>query len=236
GYAADVALLGVIPTPGVFARFDLLVTQAWLSIAEQSLPATPELGIVFLIALLAGGCALFGDLVVRRAPALAVIPFLTLLAVPVAVRGGIADPVWFVVTTVAYLALLRRGQRVAPRFWTRGAGVLVLVLALLAPAVLPAVREHDASGTVGVGGSVNPLVDLGEDLRRGDPVTAVTYSTSSDQAVYLRLATLDRFDGRQWSPTATQPPASATVDRFPVPDGLQPVVARTTLSAQVQVG
>lgn len=236
GYAADVALLGVIPTPDVLGRFDLLTTQAWLSISEQSLPATPELGIVFLVVVLAAGCALFGDLVVRRAPALTAIPLLTLLAVPVAVRGGIADPVWFVATAIVYLALLRRGQRVAPRGWTLGAGAALIALSLLAPAVLPAVREDDAPRGVAVGGAVNPIIDLGDDLRRGDPVTAVTYSTTSGQAVYLRLATLDSFDGRQWAPVDTQPPASSRVDRFPLPDGLQPDVARTTISAQVQVG
>jgi hypothetical protein len=236
GYAADVALVGVIPTPDVLSRFGLLTTQAWLSIAEQALPATPELGIVFLLAVLTAGCALFGDLVVRHAPALAVIPILTLLAVPVAVRGGVADPVWFVVAGAFYLALLRRGQAVAPRSWTIGSGVVLVALALVAPLVLPPVREADQPAGAGVGGAVNPIIDLGSDLRRGDPVTAVTYSTSSGQAVYLRLATLDSFDGREWAPSDTQPPASATIDRFPAPEGLQPAVDRTKLTAQVQVG
>src|SRR6187402_3633864 len=75
-YASDVAVLGVIPDAAVFARFGGLADSAWLSIAEQSVPATPELGIVFLLVLLCCACALFGDLVVRRAPALTAVPLL----------------------------------------------------------------------------------------------------------------------------------------------------------------
>jgi transglutaminase-like putative cysteine protease len=236
GYAADRALLGLIPTPDVLARFSRLADEAWLSISEQTLPATPELGIVFLLALLAAGCALFGDVVVRRAPALVAIPFLTLLAVPVAVRTGVAEPIWYVLVALVYLAILRRGQwrSTLPPVLVLGAAVVAGSLVL--PFVLPPVQQaEDGSGT-GVDSSVNPLINLGDDLRRGSAVTAVTYSTSGGQAVYLRLATLDRFDGREWAPTGTEPSRRNTVARLPAPAGLTPAVDRAAVTATVKVG
>ncbi|MGN6327234.1 transglutaminase TgpA family protein [Pseudolysinimonas sp.] len=236
GYAADKALLGVIPTPDVIGRFGRLADLAWLSIAEQALPATPELGIVFLLALLVAGCALFGDLVLRRAPALTAIPLLALLAVPVAVRAGVADALWYVVTAVLYLALIRRGSRIAALPSTLATAAAVVLGSLVIPSLLPAVTPAEQTGGTGIDGAINPLVNLGDDLRRGTAVTALTYSTSSGEAVYLRLATLDRFDGRQWSPSDVAPPRQNTVNRFPAPAGLLPVVERTSLTADVRVG
>jgi transglutaminase-like putative cysteine protease len=236
GYGADRALLGLIPTPDVFGRFSRLADEAWLSISEQALPATPELGIVFLLALLTAGCALFADIVVRRAPALVAIPLLTLLGVPVAVRSGVADPVWYVAAALVYLMILRRGQGLVLRPSVLGLGAAVVVGSLLLPSVLPTVQESESGSGSGVDSSVNPLINLGDDLRRGSAVTAVTYSTSSGAAVYLRLATLDRFDGREWLPTGTQPPRRNTVARFPAPPGLESGVERTTVTASVKVG
>ncbi len=236
GYGADAAVLGVIPTPDVIGRFSRLADEAWLSIAEQTLPATPELGIVFLLALLTAGCALFGDLVVRRAPALVAIPLLGLLGVPVAVRAGVADPIWYVVTAVLYLVLLRRGQWRAALPSVLVTGAAVVVGSLVLPFVLPPVAESETDSGTGIDSSVNPLVNLGDDLRRGTATTALTYSTSTGQAVYLRLATLDRFDGRQRGPTDTEPPSNNTVDQFPAPAGLSAAVDRAPITARVQTG
>jgi len=236
GYAADKALLGIIPTPDVIGRFGALADQAWLSIAEQALPATPELGIVFLLALLLAGCALFGDLVIRRAPALTAVPILALLAVPVAVRAGVADPLWYVVTAILYLALLRRRSWLSALPSTIAVGAVVVLGSLVLPSILPPVQESQTTSGTGVDGALNPLVNLGDDLRRGSAVTALTYSTSSGESVYLRLATLDRFDGRQWQPADVTPPSSHKVDQFPAPAGLLPAVDRTSLTAKVQVG
>ncbi len=236
GYAADRALLGIIPTPDVFGRFNRLTEQAWLSIAEQSIPATPELGIVFLLALLCIGCALFGELVIRRAPALTAIPLLTLLAVPVAVRGGIADPFWYAATAVVFLLLLRRGQWRASAASIVLAGAVVVVGSLVAPLLLPPVQEAPEPTGTGVETGINPLINLGDDLRRGSAVTAVSYTTSSDQGVYLRLATLDTFTGRTWAPSSTQPSSKNTIDEFPPPVGLTPAVERKPLTADLTVG
>ncbi|GAA2081311.1 DUF3488 and transglutaminase-like domain-containing protein [Pseudolysinimonas kribbensis] len=235
GYAADKALLGVIPTPDVLTRFSRLGEQAWLSIAEQALPATPELGIVFLLALLTSGCALFADIVVRRAPALTAAPLLALLGVPVAIRSGVAEPVWFVLTAIVFLVLLRRGQRRATPAAVLVTGAIVVAGSLLLPFVLPPVADDPGTGGPGIDGAVNPLINLGDDLRQGGDVPALTYTTSSTQGVYLRLATLDKFDGRQWEPADIDPARTHDVAKFPAPTGLTSAVKRRTLKASVQV-
>lgn len=237
GYGADTAVLGIIPTPETAARFSQLSDDAWGEIAVQSLPASPELSVVFLIASSCALLALLGDIALRIAPALTALPILTLLAVPVAVRPGIAQPFWFAIAAVGYLALLRIGRRrtTAPTLIVSGA--VVVIGSLVAAAVLPAAQPPaDQGGGIAVATGINPLINLGDDLRRGAAVTAVTYSTSDDQAVYLRLATLDDFDGRSWTPSLVGPAGRDTMDAFPAPAGLTSAVARSKATAAITVG
>ena len=237
GYAADTALLGVIPAPETFARFGQLTNDAWGEVAVQTIPATPELTIVFLIAGSCIGLALVGDLALRIAPAMTALPILTLLVVPVAVHPDIADAFWYLLAGVGYLALLRIGRRRTSSTTVILLGVVVVLGSFLVPSILPSVEQSaDQVATGGVATGVNPLINLGDDLRRGAPVTAVTYTTSTDQAMYLRLATLDDFDGRSWSPTLIAPTTKNSVARFPTPEGLTSAVTRQRESASVQVG
>jgi len=208
GYGPDTALLGVIPSPETVTRFVRLTNAAWGEIAVQSLPSSPELSIVFLIAISCIGLALVGDIALQVGPALTALPILTLLVIPVAVRADITEPYWYLLAAVGYLALLRIGKR-----RTSGASIIVLGAAVVVgsfvvSSIFPPVEQSpDQSTSGGVSTGINPLINLGDDLRRGAPVTAVSYTTSDDQAVYLRLATLDTFDGRSWTPTLVSPTA-----------------------------
>jgi transglutaminase-like putative cysteine protease len=237
GYGPDTALLGIIPSPETVTRFVRLTNSAWGEIAVQSLPSTPELSIVFLIAISCIGLALIGDIALQVAPALTALPILTLLVIPVAVRPDIAEPYWYVFAAVGYFALLRVGRR-----RTTGASVillsaLVLVGSFVVSGIFPPVEQSpDQVSSGGVSTGINPLINLGDDLRRGAPVTAVSYTTSNDQAVYLRLATLDTFDGRSWSPTLIGPNSKNSMVAFPIAKGLTPAVKRTKQTAAVTVG
>ena len=238
GYAPDTALVGLIPTPATLGRFRELIDSGLLSIQEQRLPANPELGIVFIVAIFAAGTAILADLLVwtLRSPALVALPLLAVLVVPVAVRAGIADPVWFTVVAALYLGLLRSGRRSASGGVTLGVGVVVLLAALLAPSVLPKVVDDPGPvGGVGLAAGINPLINLGDDLRRGDPVTALQYTSDDGQGVYLRLATLADFSGRSWSPDPVVDDPTHTVDAFPPPDGLLPTVHQDSHSTTVNV-
>ena len=237
GYAADTALFGIIPSPETVARFAQLMNSAWGEIAVQSLPATPALSIVFLIAISCAGIALLGDLALRIAPALTALPILILLVIPVAVRPDIAEPYWYVLAAVGYLALLRIGRR-----RTTGPGLLVIGAAVVAgsfvvSSIFPPVEQSpDQVNSSGVATGINPLINLGDDLRRGAPVTAVTYTTSDNEAVYLRLATLDTFNGRSWTPSLVAPAEKDTLATFPAPSGLTSPVRRSKVTAAVTVG
>ena len=237
GYGADTALLGIIPSPETVTRFVQLTNDAWGQIAVQSLPASPELSIVFLIAISCVGLALLGDLMLRIAPALTALPILTLLVIPVAVRPDIAEPYWYVFAAVGYLALLRIGRRRTTGATVIVLGAMVVVGSFVVSGIFPPVEQSpDQVSTSGVATGINPLINLGDDLRRGAPVTAVTYTTSDNEAVYLRLATLDTFNGRSWTPSLVAPADKDTLAAFPTPAGLTSPVRRSKVTAAVTVG
>jgi transglutaminase-like putative cysteine protease len=88
----------------------------------------------------------------------------------------------------------------------RRIGLSVVALAAFLPALLPALPEGvvgnglNAAGTgTGSGASIsatNPMLDMGKNLKRGDNVTALTYTGPPS---YLRLTALDFFDGNTWT-------------------------------------
>lgn len=237
GYASDVAFLGFLPSADAVDRLTAVSRSGFQSIANQAIPAEPQLGIVFLLALLMIGCALAAEAAAaHRLPALTAIPLLGLLVIPTAVRPELTDPVWFVVTAALYLLLLRSGRAQTSRRVFVVAGVAAIVGGLVTPSILPSVDPDAAATTGGLAAGVNPLINLGDDLRRGDPVVAVTYTTDSDSGLYLRLATLDSFNGRTWSPTRVPALSERTVDAFPPPAGLTDAVLRERKEAVVEVG
>jgi len=238
GFGGDTSWLGIVPTFDTGDRINEVVNSGWLSIAEQRVPATPELGIVLLLVFLMIASAFVADAAVSviESPALMAPPLLTILALPVAVRPDIADPLWFLVTAILFLVILRLGRRPASTAVLALMGSIVVGGSLLTPTFLPAVEESPGPIGGGVATGINPLVNLGDDLRRGDPVTALTYTTTSGEGLYLRLATLDTFNGRSWSPTMVETDPDNVVAEFPRPVGLGDPVLRETLAATVQVG
>ncbi|WP_043672625.1 transglutaminaseTgpA domain-containing protein [Clavibacter michiganensis] len=91
-----------------------------------------------------------------------------------------------------------------------------VVISLVAPAIVPGLTSTTfptASGS-GQGGSrvVNPILDLGDDLRRPVDVEALRYSTASPTPLYFKVTTLSRFEGDEWAPSSLRPPDGNTVD------------------------
>jgi len=193
---------------------------------------------VLLLVLLMIGSAFVADAAVSivDSPALMAPPLLTLLALPVAVRPDIADPLWFLVTAILFLVILRLGRRPASTAVLGLMGSIVIGGSLITPTFLPAVQESAGPVGGGVATGINPIINLGDDLRRGDPVTALTYTTTADDGLYLRLATLASFNGRSWSPTLVQTDSDNVVAEFPKPVGLADLIARENLAATVEIG
>jgi transglutaminase-like putative cysteine protease len=132
----------------------------------------------------------------------------------------------------------RTGQRTGRRI-----GAAALGVALLAPAALPSLGTSLVSGLGsgsgsgtggrGNGNSVDLLVALRDNLNASDDRTAMTVRTTSRQTgdMYLRIVSLDEFDGTTWkaSPrrTVSLPP------RFPDPPGLGPQVGRKEVTSRI---
>jgi transglutaminase-like putative cysteine protease len=113
---------------------------------------------------------------------------------------------------------------------TRNRGSLVrvlapsLLLALAGSALVP-----DRTGLLGSGGGSgsgevsieNPITDLRRDLVQGPDVTLMTVRTDDPDPSYLRLSTLDSFDGQTWRPSRRDlPPSQRANGRLPDPIGL----------------
>lgn len=111
----------------------------------------------------------------------------------------------------------------------RRVGAAALGLALVVPAVLPDI----SMGSLGFGGSgfgrgngvgkrvsvVNPIVDLGRNLRQGENRPVIRYS---GPATYLRMIGLDVFDGTTWKPSRYKVPDDQTLaNGLPRPPGLE---------------
>jgi len=219
-YAADTAILGVIPTLGTLGRFVEITEQGITSIIEQRVPATPELGIVLLLAVLMVVCAWAADVVVAaRRPALVALPLGAILVVPLAIKPGLTDALWYLVTAGLYLAILRIDRPRDSRRTVVLTGAVVALGSLLLPFAIPGVEEQPANRTSGLRSGINPLITLGDDLRRGDPTLALSYTTSATLPVYLRLTTLDRFTGETWGPLVGDA-RGENLENFPAPRGL----------------
>jgi transglutaminase-like putative cysteine protease len=105
----------------------------------------------------------------------------------------------------------------------RRIGLSVVALAALVPALLPALPEGVvgnglAGGTGGgLGASISatdPMLDMGKNLKRGDNVTALTYT---GDPTYLRLTALDSFDGNTWRISPRQEGQKVNGDLSPPP-------------------
>ncbi len=235
GFAADTALLGIVPTPATLGRIGALVEAGGTSIVEQRIPATPEPGIVLLLAVLMSACAWAVDLMLAgHRPALTALPLASILAIPLAIRSGLVDPLWFLVTAVLFLALLRIGRMRDSRPVVVVVGAVAALGALLVPSVLPPAPDA-MRPSAGFRTGINPLITLGDDLRRGDPALALSYTTTSRDPVYLRLTTLDTFTGETWGPSVEARVAGADLAAFGPPPGLDDAVPRARVSADVTV-
>lgn len=132
-------------------------------------------------------------------------------------------------------ALSQVGRRV-------GAGALAV--SVVVPALLPDLALSSfglGSGAFGSGAGgdrqvavINPVLDLGESLRRPENRVVITYR---GRPAYLRLAALDDFTGDQWRPRVLKVDRDRNdvEDGLAVPPGLSPEVARIQRQYRIKV-
>lgn len=104
-----------------------------------------------------------------------------------------------------------------------------LVAVLVASTVVPAPTGIDAirqASTTGLSTNrANPIIDLGEDLRRNNPVEVLRYATTTDQGSlpYLTLQTLSDLSGNDdWMPGAFDGNLPVGGGDLPLPAGVTP--------------
>ena len=242
-FAADTALLGIVPLPDTFLRFSLLIREGELSIVEQAVPAFADDGIRFLLAAGVGALAVLSDALVAatRRPALLAVPLLALLAIPVVVAPG-ALPLVSVLATAAAILVVLALHRPAAVGGPGGVSRLIaavsaaLIAAVIVPGLLPtAVVGANPAGTgpASLVTGVNPVLELGNDLRRSSPVEALRYSTDAEGGVYLTLSHLAEFAGQQVLPVEFDAPAVPLAELSPptwLPDELTTGTLDTRIS------
>lgn len=135
------------------------------------------------------------------------------------------------------------GGAVAPVRTGRRIGAVALGVALVVPLALPSLDGgllDDPGGPGGGSGNgggtisaVNPLVALQDSLNQPEDRQVLAYRTNAKntQDMYLRIVSLDKFDGTSWKTTVrdiTDVPA-----RLPEPPGLSPSVRRTEIQTNI---
>ncbi|WP_181243093.1 transglutaminaseTgpA domain-containing protein [Glaciihabitans tibetensis] len=238
-FAADTAILGVIPTGDTWGRFAVLAAEASESITVQAVPADATPGILFLLCSATAGIAIVLDILASwwRVPALVGIPLLVVLSVPSTIDPELADPFFFALVAITYLMLLRpRVARSRPPV-AIGLGAVAVLGALVLPLVLPPVAQPsgDAGPAGGLTTGINPMLDLGEDLRRNSPTQALTYTTTSPEGEYLRLTTLEDFVDDEWEPVSITPIPDNDVSAIGTAPGLTTAVPTTPVSTSITI-
>lgn len=238
-FASEGALLFVLPWLESFETFGQLLASGAATIQSNSAPLAITAGIHFQLSLGLGALAIIADLIAItwRAPALAGVPLLVVLAVPAAVGTRLTDILIFVLAAAGYLMLLRSGRRVPQPGRAVAFGVLAVTLTLLLPLILPPVQESRAatSGVSGYLSGVNPVLNLGADLRRDLPRTMLTYSSRTNDPQYLRLVSLQNFTADTWKPDEVELDTDNTPTLVGAPPGLSSEVLTTNETTWVDV-
>ncbi|MFE6894263.1 DUF3488 and DUF4129 domain-containing transglutaminase family protein [Streptomyces sp. NPDC057694] len=136
------------------------------------------------------------------------------------------------------------GAATAPVRTGRRIGAVALGIALVVPLALPAldggVLGPSGSGVgAGSGGggtisAVNPLISLQNSLNQPEDRTVMTYRTNAEQAqeMYLRIVSLDEFDGTAWRPSVR--PITDVPSTLPNPQGLDSDIRRTEVQTNIK--
>ncbi len=131
----------------------------------------------------------------------------------------------------------RRGP--GPLWGSIVVGSIGIVSALVLSTATPALTEGGVvganSGGLLFGAGINPMIDLGQDLRRPEASPALNYTTTATKQPYFRLLTLDQFFGTTWSARFDPLNTTNTVDNIKKPPGLSAAVKTTEAKTSVVI-
>lgn len=202
-----------------FARFTQILEDATLEFATQvpEVAFTRAVDFAFLILGLVLALLVEGLASVRRLAGLVVLPlsFAPVLASLFKLSGaGTGYLVVLLLALICYFSFLPYAwpTRYTSALPSRGRMRMVTGLALLTTVVLVAASSWMPGFRQGMlpegsrpsgelfASNLDPLLNLGRDLRSNNTATAFTYFTSSDQAPYLRTLVISNLDADRWEP------------------------------------
>lgn len=190
-------------TPFVLTVFES--ERGMIEMAFQLAPYTVDPSIdvtIMLMTIIVGLVVCLGAYWEETRAQLAVLPLLSFGLS--AVRGGTAIPFWQVVLAVTVSVALLWCSNIGAVRPVPGASLVAGITAVslaLSPAVLNVSYRVDLPGRRGglfSSSTVNPMVDLTQSLRHGNS-NAVALIYRGDRPLYLRMASLGKFDGDTWS-------------------------------------
>jgi transglutaminase-like putative cysteine protease len=257
-FAPGTVIYAVVPGSETARSLAATLEQGLLDMQELGAPVPTEPGLVLLAVLGVGAVAVVVDLLAAglRRVAVAGLPLLLLFTVPSAVLSDGAGLLPFVLGATGWLILLladgsdrvsRWGAPLSAATADSGSadpglarvgrriGAAALGVAVVVPALIPGLDGRllgEGSG-VGANGSrttttYNPITRLAGQLRLPEPVTLLTYRTTTG-ADYLRLTTLDVFDpAAGWSSSEL----SGDVDEDAVQQGIPAPQGQTTTATR----
>ncbi|MDX2376877.1 DUF3488 and transglutaminase-like domain-containing protein [Microbacterium sp. LRZ72] len=213
-FGGSTALFGIIPTLETARAVPLLIDAALGQIRDGSAPLAAGAPLALLLVGAAGLLAIAMDHVVvtARMPMLAVIGLVAVYLIPSIAVPAPIDVAGFVLFAAAILAMFAaetaagrpartrgRPSRVRPGTLaaTAAVGVTAIVVTVAVTPLLPA--PTTAGSVVAVrGNSIDPSLELGQDLRRPQEVDVLRLRSDAPSPPYLRAVTLSRFDGQEW--------------------------------------
>lgn len=197
-------------------------------IQTQAAPMPADPSVRWLIVLVIGVVAILADVLVvtLESAGWAIAPLLAMYLVP-ALADTRQAPWWgFVAVGAAFLLVLLADQLLDSTRWTRNlgsdsahrsrlsgapgavlgvgtaVGVPALALALLAGSALPTFGSLDITSPRPRGNGpiqmTDPTIDLQRNLNNQSTSTVLSYTTSSSDGEYLRLASLTKVDSAGW--------------------------------------
>ncbi|AXT84548.1 hypothetical protein C6I20_04605 [Aeromicrobium sp. A1-2] len=234
-------LIVIVPTLDTFQGLGSLASAAKTIIVGEQAPVVAAEPVVLVMASSFGLLVVVADsLLARRRAAATVGALLLAVFVTPALISGDTPSVWLFATVAAlWLVILRSRTALGGSLAQRGRGpALVLGSAALAAAVAFPILSPDVSAVATswgkpppavFGRGINPMLELGQNLRRNGTATALTYTTGLSEAPYLKVATLRDFTGRTWKPGSTKR-FDAAEGEFAVKDGIKTEKALTTIA------
>ncbi len=241
-FFGDEALLLIVPTPEVFAGVPVLVQQASAEILLGVAPLTPTTAVSFVIVAAMGILTIALDHVVitARMPLLACIALVAVWLIPAIAVPSDVNILAFAFLACAVLLIIRAETRTreAPEPGSSSGvtavavtiGTVAVVASLMGgPALPPPIVTAVGTGALA---SIDPTLDLGDDLRRRNDVSVLTVRTDAPNLPYLRVATLSLFDGEVWQPDRLRSVSLADEGMEPVAvdDGIRVTQYRTTVA------